>query len=84
MKRRDFKNDFLIIKIFTYDYIQFIFNDDLQLIIDNYKHILEIMKFFFYQIYLFLSILYSDIQKFEKLSFPYMNILNIHLKILLL
>jgi hypothetical protein len=76
MKRRDFKNDFLIIKIFTYDYIQFIFNDDLQLIIDNYKNILEIMKFFFYQIYLFLSILYSDIQKFEKLSFPYLNILN--------
>ena len=76
IKREDFKKDILNIKIFTYDYIQFIFNDDLKLIIENYKNILEIMKFFFYQIYLFLSILYVDSNKFEKLSLSYMNIIN--------
>ena len=76
IKREDFKKDFLNIKIFTYDYIQFIFNDDLKLIIENYKNILEIMKFFFFFFFFFLSILYVDSNKFEKLSLSYMNIIN--------
>ena len=50
-------------KVLAYDYMQFLFGDDIKRIIKLFNYCLEIGKFFIYQIYLFLSIIYIDDNK---------------------
>ena len=47
-------------KVLAFDYIQFLFGEDIQKIIKLFNYCLDIGKFIIYQIYLFLSIIYLD------------------------
>ena len=50
-------------KVLAYDYIQFLFGEDIQKIIRLFNYCLDIGKFIIYQIYLFLSIIYLENNK---------------------
>ena len=50
-------------KVLAYDYIQFLFGEEIQKIIKLFNYCLDIGKFIIYQIYLFLSIIYLDENK---------------------
>jgi hypothetical protein len=50
-------------KVLAYDYMQFLFGEDIKRIIRLFNYCLEIGEFFIYQIYLFLSIIYIDENK---------------------
>ena len=50
-------------KVLAYDYIQFLFGEEIIKIIKIFNYCLDIGKFIIYQIYLFLSIIYLDENK---------------------
>ena len=57
---RNKKDIFFKCKVLAYDYMQFLFGEDIQKIIKLFNYCLDIGKFIIYQIYLFLSIIYLD------------------------
>ena len=64
-------------KVLAYDFIQFLYGEEIQKIIKLFNYCLDIGKFIIYQIYLFLSIIYLDENKKldESLEMSYKNIL---------
>ena len=61
--KKSIKDIYFKCKVLAYDYMQFLFGDEIKKIIKLFNYCLDIGKFFIYQIYFFLSIIYLDDNK---------------------
>ena len=57
---KDKKEIYFKCKVLAYDYMQFLFGEEIQKIIKIFNYCLDIAKFIIYQMYFFLSIIYLD------------------------
>ena len=66
-KNKNNSNDtYFKCRVLAYDYIQFLFGDEIVKIIKLFNYCLDIGKFIIYQIYLFLSIIYLSDKKLDN------------------
>ena len=59
-KNENKNNNSDIIKLLSKEFLDFIFNGNLTIILPFFKYSIDIIKYIFYQIFIFLSILYFD------------------------
>jgi hypothetical protein len=69
-----FNESLLKKKVLAYDYIQFLFSEDIEIILNSNLNNFEINKFFLYQIYIFLSSIFNSNSKDEFIYRAFLNI----------